>query len=87
MTYHIYTGYKWREMTAPELEILTPERIVPEMTDDAQAGDIFKFAKIAECSICGKDILKNDEYLDYEYWGRNETAHIHCTYSKKEVEG
>ena len=42
MTYKIYTGYKWREMTESELEILTPERIVPEMTEDAQAGDIWE---------------------------------------------
>ena len=38
----IYTGYKWRPMTAWEIEILTPDRIVAEMTDEAQAGDIFE---------------------------------------------
>ena len=38
----IYSGYKWRPMTAAEIEILTPDRIVAEMTDEAQAGDIFE---------------------------------------------
>ena len=38
----IYTGYKWRPMTAAEIEILTPDRIMAEMTDEAQAGDIFE---------------------------------------------
>lgn len=37
----IYTGYQWREMTEPELEILEVSRIVDEKTDDAQAGDIY----------------------------------------------
>ena len=42
MTLQIFTGYKWRPMTAAEIEILTPDRIVAEMTDEAQAGDIFE---------------------------------------------
>ena len=37
----IFTGYKWRPMTAAEIEILTPDRIVAEMTEDAKAGDIY----------------------------------------------
>ena len=37
----ICTGYAWREMKPEEVEILTPDRIVAEMTDDAQAGDIY----------------------------------------------
>ena len=38
----IYTGYAWREMKPEEIEILTPGRIVAEMTEDARAGDIFE---------------------------------------------
>ena len=38
----IYTGYKWRKMTPDEIEIMTPDRIVAEMTDEAQAGYIFE---------------------------------------------
>ena len=38
----IYTGYKWRPLTPEEIEILTPDRIVAEMTDEAQAGDVYE---------------------------------------------
>lgn len=38
----IYTGYAWREMKPEEIEILTPDRMVAEMTDDAQAGDVYE---------------------------------------------
>jgi len=41
----IYTGYKWREMTAGELEIMCKDRIVAEQTDDAQPGDIVEVTK------------------------------------------
>ena len=42
MTLQIFTGYKWRPMTAEEIEILTPDRIVAEMTEDAAAGDVYE---------------------------------------------
>ena len=42
MTLQIFTGYKWRPMTAAEIEILTPDRIVAEMTEDAAAGDVYE---------------------------------------------
>jgi len=42
MTLQIFTGYKWRPMTAGEIEIMTPDRIVAEQTDEAQAGDIYE---------------------------------------------
>ena len=37
----IYTGYAWREMKPEEIEILTPDRMVAEMTEDAAAGDVY----------------------------------------------
>lgn len=38
----IYTGYAWREMKPEEVEILTPDRMVAEMTEDARAGDAYE---------------------------------------------
>lgn len=38
----IYTGYAWRDITEPEREILTPDRFVDEMTEDAAAGDVYE---------------------------------------------
>lgn len=38
----IYTGYAWREMKPEEIEILTPDRMVTEMTEDATAGDVYE---------------------------------------------
>ena len=42
MTLQIYTGYKWRPMKPDEIEIMTPDRIVAEKTDEAEAGDIYE---------------------------------------------
>ena len=38
----IFTGYQWREIKPEEIEILAPDRIVAEMTDEAQAGDTYE---------------------------------------------
>lgn len=46
----IYTGYQWRPMTGPELEIMEASRIVDEKTDDAQAGDIYEATD--KCPYC-----------------------------------
>lgn len=35
---------------------------------------------LSECSVCGKKIMSNEEYFDYEYWGHNEIVHYHCAY-------
>lgn len=40
--YLIFTGYQWRPMKPDELEIMCPENIVSEKSDDAQAGHIFE---------------------------------------------
>ena len=37
----IFTGYAWLDITAAEREILTPDRFVDEMTEDAAAGDVY----------------------------------------------
>ncbi len=38
----IYTGYAWRDITEAEREILTPDRLVDEITEDAKAGDVYE---------------------------------------------
>lgn len=53
----IYTGYQWREMTGPELEIMEASRIVDEKTDDAQAGDIYEAPD--KCLYCIGDSNHN----------------------------
>ncbi len=40
--YLIYTGYQWRPMKEDELEIMCPENIVKEKSDNAEAGHIFE---------------------------------------------
>jgi len=45
MVLHIYTGYDWRPMKKDEIEIMCHENIVPQMKEDAQAGDIFQDAQ------------------------------------------
>ncbi len=42
MTYHIYTGYKWRPMTDDELAIMCEENIVPVKSQDPEAGEIVR---------------------------------------------
>lgn len=41
MTYHIYTGYKWRPMTDAEKEIMCIENLVPFKPTIPEAGDIY----------------------------------------------
>lgn len=38
----IYTGYQWRDIKPEEVAILTPDRVVAEMTEDAAAGDVYE---------------------------------------------
>lgn len=38
----IFTGYAWRDIKPEEVAILTPDRVVAEMTEDAAAGDVYE---------------------------------------------
>lgn len=38
----IFTGYKWREITELELEILTSERVLTYVPDEPQAGNVLE---------------------------------------------
>ena len=68
----IYTGYAWREMKPEEIEILTPDRMVAEMTEDAAAGDIYDQAPYsredyADAKAQGLDL---DDWNDYQRYCR-----------------
>ena len=37
----IYTGYKWRQMTTDEIEIMDATRVLPFKSEEPEAGDIY----------------------------------------------
>ena len=38
----IYTGYKWRQMTTDEIEIMDATRVLPFKSEEPDAGDIYE---------------------------------------------
>ena len=76
----IYTGYQWRPMTEAELEIMEASRIVDEMTDDAQAGDIYEGAP-EKCLYC-----IGDKNASRSLTGEDDNAYVYLHYNSLVVE-
>ena len=79
----------WQKMLEEEREIADEyESTMDDFIDVKAAHMLFSepLSGFSKCKICNKDILPNEEYFDYEYWGHNEVVHWFCAYPNKEVE-